>query len=89
MRRELAEDALWLVNALLQPVDGTAPWDHVELELTCNNDCSMVFVSNCRLHTIELLLFHDLENACIGVVYRGPTDFTERDTERDASLEAA
>jgi hypothetical protein len=27
MRRELAEDALWLVNTILQPVDGTAPWD--------------------------------------------------------------
>jgi hypothetical protein len=92
MRRELAEDALWLFNALLQPVDGTAPWDDIELQLTRNHDCSMVFVSTCRLHTVELLLFHDLENACIGVVYRGPTDFTERDTERnterDASLDA-
>jgi hypothetical protein len=93
IRRELAEDALWLINGLLQPVDGTAPWDHVQLELQRNNDCSMVFVSVCRSHTIELLLFHNLEDACVGVVYRRPTDFAERDTERnierDASLEAA
>jgi hypothetical protein len=88
MRRELGDEALWLVNAILQPVDGTAPWDDIELELTRNTDCTMLFVSTCRLHTVELLLFHDLENACIGVVYRGPTDFTERDTE-NASLEAA
>jgi hypothetical protein len=81
MRSELAEHALWLVNSILQPVDGTAPWDDIELQLQRNNDCTMLFVSTCRLHTVELLLFHDLENACIGVVYRGPTDFTERDTE--------
>ena len=87
MRRELAEEALWLINGLLQPVDGTAPWDDIELELTRNNDCSMVFVSTCRLHTVELLLFHNLEDACVGVVYRGPTDFAERHTE-NPSLEA-
>jgi hypothetical protein len=87
MRRELAEDALRLINGLLQPVDGTAPWDDIELELTRNNDCSMLFVSTCRVHTVELLLFHNLEAACVGVVYRGPTDFAERHTE-NPSLEA-
>jgi hypothetical protein len=87
MRHELAEHALWLINALLQPVDGTAPWDHMELELSRNNDCSMVFVSVCRLHTIELLLFHNLEHDCVGVVYCGPTDFAERDAERHPSLD--
>jgi hypothetical protein len=87
MRRELAEEALWLVNTILQPVDGTAPWDDIELQLQRNNDCTMLFVSTCRLHTVELLLFHNLEDACIGVVYRGPTDFAERDTE-NPSLDA-
>jgi hypothetical protein len=86
MRRELGEEALWLFNTILEPVDGTAPWDNIELQLQRNNDCTMLFVSTCRVHTIELLLFHNLEDACIGVVYRGPTDFAERG-ENTAHLE--
>jgi hypothetical protein len=88
-RQDLAADALWLFNSFLQPLDGTAPWAPVQFELTRAEHGALVFVSQCRAHTLDVCMFSNIDSACLGFVYRGPTDFAERDTENpflDANL---
>ena len=77
-RGELAADALALFNALLWDTGDAGSWDEVELELVRCEDCSMVLVSRCRAHTVELLAFNDMDSVCVGVVYRGPASFARR-----------
>ena len=84
-RRELAADALALFDMFLEPVEGTAPWGHsggVELELDRSERGAPVLVSKCRLHKLELYVFHNMECPCIGFCYRGPTNFLPQ-TQRD------
>jgi hypothetical protein len=78
-RRQLAADALFLFDTFLEPVEGTAPWgDSVQLELTRAERGDLVLVSKCRLHILEVWVFHNMDMACVGFVYSGPTDFFQR-----------
>jgi hypothetical protein len=82
-RRELAADALFLFDTFLEPVEGTAPWGYsggVELELGLAERGALVLVSKCRLHKLELYLFHNMHGACVGFFYRGPTNFLAVDS---------
>jgi hypothetical protein len=77
---ELAADALALFNALALPLEDAdsdaTPWSAVELQLTRRAECSLVLVSTCRAHTLEFLVFNDMDTVCIGIVYRGPASFS-------------
>jgi hypothetical protein len=80
-KRELAADALFLFDMFLKPVEGTAPWGHsggVVLEVQRSERGALVLVSKCRLHKLELYLFHNMDCPCLGFAYRGPTDFLKR-----------
>ena len=74
---QLAADALALFNALaLLFEDAPDPWSAVQLELARQAECSLVLVSTCRAHTLEFLVFNDMDTVCIGIVYRGPASFS-------------
>ena len=77
-KRQLATDARYLFDAFLEPIEGTAKWRDVQLELMRHERGALVLVSTCRQHTLELWMFHNMESACLGFVYRGPTDFNEK-----------
>ena len=76
--RKLAMDARFLFDTFLEPVDKTARWDEVELQITRRQHAALTLASTCRQHTLELWLFHNMESCCLGFVYRGPTDFMVR-----------
>lgn len=76
--RKLAMDARFLFDKFLEPVDTTARWDEVQLEITRRQHAALTLASTCRQHTLELWLFHNMDSCCLGFVYRGPTDFIVR-----------
>ena len=77
-KTELAADALALFNALALLFEDApeSPWSAVQLELARQAECSLVLVSTCRAHTLEFLVFNDMDTVCIGIVYRGPASFS-------------
>ena len=77
-KTELAADALALFNALALLLEDAPEWIAVQLELTRQAECSLVLVSTCRAHTLEFLVFNDMDTVCIGIVYRGPASFSFR-----------
>ncbi len=79
--RKLAVDARRLFDTFLEPVDTTARWDEVELEITRRQHAALTLASTCRQHTLELWMFHNMDSCCLGFVYRGPTDFIVRSSK--------
>ena len=79
--RKLAMDARFVFDTFLEPVDKTARWDEVELQITRRQHAALTLASTCRQHTLELWLFHNMESCCLGFVYRGPTDFMVRSSK--------
>jgi hypothetical protein len=79
-RQELAANALYLFDEFLMPVEGTAQWQtDVQLQLVRHErGTTLVLVSACRQHTLEIWMFHNMESACLGFVYPWPTDFTDK-----------
>ncbi len=77
-KQALADNVRFLFDQFLEPVDGTAAWDSVKLEILRMDHAAVTLVSECREHTLETWLFHNMESCCIGFVYKGPTDFIVR-----------
>jgi hypothetical protein len=76
--KQLASDALNLFNCFLEPVEGTAPWDCVEMWLVRAEARALVLMSECQQHKMEMWMFHNIDSACVGFVYKGATDFVQR-----------
>ena len=76
--KQLASDALNLFNCFLEPVEDTSPWDCVEMRLVRAEHRALVLLSECQQHKMEVWMFHNIDSACVGFVYKGATDFVQR-----------